>query len=300
MCISNFAQTTNEIDIAQANKDLIYQSLTAKEDSISKEIALKTDTLKQAQLNILSQQKENKEIEASLCICGIIILCIFFVFFTENPRKNTACFLVVLILSLGIFGVHRRPFHNIKKINQEMENLQNSSKLYNDQQIQIMYAKQKAIQTSIDARSSYIRDSIAHEEQKALNQYIEAHSFSKKMRIIACSWEASPDTPERGSLTGSLTAEGNMGAIIFDGTGGGIGSSSKNGEIIGKYTGRIEGNKFTYFHFILSDNSYHVIDASKDKKWLMAQKGIWVRYDKTYTNYDEYNETFTPLYNESV
>lgn len=148
-------------------------------------------------------------------------------------------------------------------------------------------------------REVVIQDSIENKRKIKLKKFIRDNSVCKKLKIIACSWEKSPDIPEHGYVDGDMNLSGNV-------AGGGIlgvvsvgGKIKGKGKIRGEYTGRVCGNEYCYFHFILSDNSYHVIDVSKNKKWRMAKNGLIIRYEKIYTDYSKYTEKMDPLYNES-
>ncbi len=84
--------------------------------------------------------------------------------------------------------------------------------------------------------------------------------------------EKEADTQEHGSLNGDLSSIGGGGGVLGIGGGVGAGMSKSNGKINGRYTGRIYGEEFYLFHFILSDNSYHVINAKEHPSggWLKS------------------------------
>lgn len=147
------------------------------------------------------------------------------------------------------------------------------------------------------------RDSTKKAEARKLEQFIRNNSFRKELRIIACSWEKAPDIPEHGYLDGNLDASGisGGGGVLIGGTGigAGGGKNKAKGTLHEEYTGRVYGNDYRYFHFVLSDNSYHVVDAASNKIWRMAVNRLVVRYEKIYSNHHQYTETLTLLYNKT-
>ena len=161
---------------------------------------------------------------------------------------------------------------------------------------------QKSIRLSVD--SVYLievekQQATRQAEADKLQEFIKKNNVSKKLKIIACSWEKEADTQEHGSLNGDLSSIGGGGGVLGIGGGVGAGMSKSNGKINGRYTGRIYGEEFYLFHFILSDNSYHVINAKEHPEWRMAKKHLVVKYEKLYTDYTQYKETLTPLWIES-
>lgn len=183
-----------------------------------------------------------------------------------------------------------------REVNQNITTLRDSIKLLIQPEVEEIYQRQV-----------FVRDSIQTAETKKLKEYIRKNNIHKKLKIIVCSWEKEPDIPEHGTLDGDFETHssnngGGIGGAIL-GIGGGLGlgggSSEGKGKLHGEYTGRVYGNNYHFFHFVLNNNSYHVIDASKNKMWRMARKNLIVKYDKVYSDYNVYTETLTPLYNES-
>lgn len=187
------------------------------------------------------------------------------------------------------------------ELNKKLENTEQIIRTYEDsvkQQIQ-------PVVECIYERRIFVRDSTQKAEARKLAEFIRKHNVHKKLKIIVCSWEKEPDTPEHGTLDGDFETSSSSVGIggAFLGVGGGLGlsggSSEGKGKLHGEYTGRVYGNDYHFFHFVLQDNSYHVIDASKNKMWRMARLHLIVQYDKVYTSYHTYTEKLTPLYNES-
>lgn len=136
-------------------------------------------------------------------------------------------------------------------------------------------------------------------EAENLRQFIQKNNVCKKLRIIACSWQKEADIPEHGSLSGDFSSTGGGGGFLGAGGGVGGGMSRGKGKISGEYKGRVYGEEYYFFHFILSDNSYHVINVKECPMWRMAKKGLLVQYKKIYRDYNMYKETITPLWTES-
>lgn len=160
----------------------------------------------------------------------------------------------------------------------------------------------KAISSSVDSVYRIeVENQRARRQAEAikLQEFIKKNNVSKKLKIIACSWEKEADIQEHGSLNGDLSSIGGGGGLLGVGGGIGAGMSKSNGKINGGYTGRIYGEQFYLLHFILSDNSYHVINAKEHPEWRMAKKHLVVKYEKIYTDYAQYKETLTPLWTES-
>lgn len=174
------------------------------------------------------------------------------------------------------------------ELNKKLENTEQIIRTYED-------SVKQQIQPDVERiyeRRIFVRDSTQKAEARKLAEFIRKHNVHKKLKIIVCSWEKEPDTPEHGTLDGDFeTSSSGMGL--------GFRSSEGKGKLHGEYTGRVYGNDYHFFHFVLQDNSYHVIDASKNKMWRMARLHLIVQYDKVYTSYHTYTEKLTPLYNES-
>lgn len=134
----------------------------------------------------------------------------------------------------------------------------------------------------------------AEAEAKALRKFIEENSVCKELKIVCCSWQSKPDIPEYGDLSGASSLTGC--ALWGRNHGGGLARS--RGHIAGQYVGRVYGEDYGFFHFILSDNSYHVIDAEENPKWRMAKEGMKVKYEKIYRDYNRYDEILTPIWVE--
>lgn len=155
------------------------------------------------------------------------------------------------------------------------------------------------VRDSILRKEKWIQDSIQLDLIKALPEYIRKNSFCKKMRIIACSWEKEADVPDHGSIDGEVSSSGEVSGGMLGLIGGVSGSSETTGKIKGEYKGRIYGDGYRYFHFILADNSYHMVDAKNNPEWRMAHERLLVEYRQTCTYYNDIRVTFTPLYNQS-
>lgn len=151
-------------------------------------------------------------------------------------------------------------------------------------------AIRKAIKTAVD--------SVYPIELEKQREFIRKNNISKKLRIIEYYWESEKDSEERASLNGYYSSKGGGAGFLLNGFGLGGGKSNGYGRIGGAYRGRIYGEKRYILHFILSDNSYHIINAKENPEWRMAKKHMMVKYEKIYTDFTQYREVFTPLWTE--
>lgn len=324
--------------IIEADSNAYYKQHLHCKDSLRKTIALHEDNLtkiKNAKIDSINSQKEyllehyemaiTRPIITGFCFATIefvfilfsIILCIAF-------NKYTKKVIIFFIFAIGInsflgyyyyeknelFWETKAKLAEVKKfsINKDKTIVQlRIEQSKSEQHIKKFEDKIKLrIQPDVEKiyqRQLFVNDSIEKVKAKKLAQFIHKNSVHKKLKIIACSWEKELDTPEHGYISGDLAGSaaggGGGGAILGTGIVGGGGKSKTKGTLKGEYTGRVYGNEYRHFHFILSDNSYHVVDAKANKMWRMASLGLIIKYDKIYTDYIDFREELTPLYNET-
>ena len=300
-----------------------FNAISARIDSVSSAISCKkADLRQQQQEKVIALKAKNEKtgtIIDTVINWGIVLTVVLFfvILILREKMSKRGYYLLVTTIVLFCVAVVIADWGYLttkdKKLNTELALLNDSNQLYDDDQLHEMLEQQKLLLARKDELRSQVRlgikpdiekawireDSLAQVAKRSLERYIRANSFSKKLRIIACSWEGTADVPEYGYINGTLSSNGSLSALKLGGIGGGIGSSSTNGTLKGEYKGRKDGDPHRFFHFVLADNSYHVIDVSKNKMWLMAKTGMLVHYERKYSDYGKYTEAFTPLYSES-
>lgn len=324
-------------------QNILRLDVEAKKDSITKIHQQKIDSLISEKEYLLKESPSTIQypiVTGCMFLVSIMLsLLVIYICLPEDIRKwdeldrtevIISLLLIIIVIFIVILGVHyynkRALFWKAKEkieiaqnewsqkasivyledsqlieLNKKLENTEQIIRTYEDsvkQQIQPVVER-------IYERRIFVRDSTQKAEARKLAEFIRKHNVHKKLKIIVCSWEKEPDTPEHGTLDGDFETSSSSVGIggAFLGVGGGLGlsggSSEGKGKLHGEYTGRVYGNDYHFFHFVLQDNSYHVIDASKNKMWRMARLHLIVQYDKVYTSYHTYTEKLTPLYNES-
>lgn len=321
----------------------LSQVFEARKDSITKIHQQKIDSLISEKDYLLKEYPYTIEtpVEIGSSFLGAVIILLLGIFlFSPKDSKDwdeierwraiillRLIIILIIILILGMYYYNKREL--FLKTEEKVEIAQNewqqkasnvhlqdnqlielNKKLENTEQIIRTYedSVKQQIQPDVERiyeRRIFVLDSNQKAEARKLAEFIRKHNVHKKLKIIVCSWEKEPDTPEHGTLDGDFETSsfsvGVGGASLRVGGGLGLstGSSEGKGKLHGEYTGRVYGNDYHFFHFVLQDNSYHVIDASKNKMWRMARLHLIVQYDKVYTSYHTYTEKLTPLYNES-
>lgn len=282
--------------------------------------------------NVNSFKNEKQSLEKSLCyanefdyfdkitwICiGVFVFLFLLLLLVLHWEDNKAAGIFLLVMMLLCVWLIYAMSDKIRTNNQIISKntirikvlqdaIDNSHKLF-EQFATYSYIKNRiakldyqvsSVNDSISRKERQIRDSIHLDLIRALPEYIRRNSFCKKMRIIACSWENESDVPDYGYIDGEISSSGKVSGGMLGLIGGVSGSSKTTGKIKGVHNGRIYGAGYRYFHFILADNSYHMVDAKNNPEWRMAYEGLLVEYRKKCFNYNDIRVTFTPLYNQS-
>lgn len=323
--------------MTEADSNADYKKHLHCRDSLGKIIALHEANLtkiKNAKIDSLNSQKEYllENYPQSITrprgtvfqfvmfglIFIVVYICIMLIMDMDKPKTTVAIILgiVILIFYSWLYYYYYQKKELFWKVTAELSEAKNFS-IDKDKTLVQLRTKQNKSEQQIQKLEDEIRlqiqptvekiyqqqlfqqDSAKKAEVRKLEQFIRKNSIRKELRVIACSWEKDPDIPEHGYIDGNLESSGSGGGAIILGIGGGGGKSKAKGTLKGEYTGRVYGNEYRYFHFVLSDNSYHVIDAINNKIWRMAVNRLVVRYEKIYSNYHQYTEKFTPLYNKT-